>query len=371
MWDALRQDITFRRADCCGGSRGFAAVAILALALGIGANTAIFSVVDAVSGARCRTRVLTRSSRSAKRGPREGRVNGPVAPADFFDWRRDSRRSPRWPPTWKPPCTSPAAASPNGCAGFSVSAGFLSARWHSPAARPRLPPRRKVDGRVVLVHDIALAPAVRRRSLDRRPRADVQRNPYEVVGVLPASFWWPTRPDVLVPLALDDHDRTLRAAHFLIVVGRRKPISRSTQAREEMAIIGRRLSAAFPGRENANSHDLGAAAPRGARRRYTHRAARAARRRRVSYCSSPVRNVATLLLARATTRRRNWPFRMAVGGGRVRLIQQMLTESFVLAMREERPMLLAVWSIEGLRGILPAQFSELPGIDRLASMREC
>ncbi len=77
-------------------------------------------------------------------------------------------------------------------------------------------------------------------------------------------------------------------------------------------------------------------------------------------------NVATLLLARATTRQKELAIRMAVGGGRVRLIQQMLTESLVLAMAGGTVgLLLAVWSIEGLRGILPAQFSELPGIDQL------
>ena len=43
---------------------------------------------------------------------------------------------------------------------------------------------------------------------------------FEIVGVLPAQFWWPTHPDVVVPLALDDHDRTLRAAHFLEAIGR-------------------------------------------------------------------------------------------------------------------------------------------------------
>src|SRR5262249_60952592 len=48
-------------------------------------------------------------------------------------------------------------------------------------------------------------------------------HPFEIVGVLPAAFWWPTHPGVVVPLALDDEDRALRAAHFLNVVGRLPP----------------------------------------------------------------------------------------------------------------------------------------------------
>ena len=52
------------------------------------------------------------------------------------------------------------------------------------------------------------------------------------------AFWWPTRPDVVVPLALDDHDRTLRAAHFLDVVGRLRDGVSPAQAREDLRIIG-------------------------------------------------------------------------------------------------------------------------------------
>src|SRR4029453_13707037 len=77
-------------------------------------------------------------------------------------------------------------------------------------------------------------------------------------------------------------------------------------------------------------------------------------------------NVATLLLARATTRQKELAIRMAVGGARMRLVQQMLTESLVLALVGGGVgLLLAAWSMAGLRRILPAQFAALPGIDQL------
>ena len=90
MWDALRQDIAFG-ARMLRRQPGFTAVAVLALALGIGANTAIFSVVDAVLWRPLPYPRADRVMSLAEQRPRESRWFGPVAPADFFDWRRDNR----------------------------------------------------------------------------------------------------------------------------------------------------------------------------------------------------------------------------------------------------------------------------------------
>src|SRR5258708_20119640 len=90
MWDCLRHDIAFglrmlRRQP------GFAAVAIFALALGIGASTAIFSIVDAVLWRPLPYARADRVMALAEQRPREGRWFGPVAPADYFDWQRENR----------------------------------------------------------------------------------------------------------------------------------------------------------------------------------------------------------------------------------------------------------------------------------------
>src|SRR5262245_43815962 len=89
MWDRVRQDVAFG-VRMLRRQPGFTAVAVLALALGIGADTAIFSVVDAVLWRPLPFPHADEIVALGEARPREGRVKGPVAPADFYDWRRDS-----------------------------------------------------------------------------------------------------------------------------------------------------------------------------------------------------------------------------------------------------------------------------------------
>ena len=86
MWDGLRQDIVFG-VRMLRRQPGFTAVAIFALALGIGATTAIFSVVDAVLWRPLPYPHADRVMSLAEQRPRESRWFGAVAPADYFDWQ--------------------------------------------------------------------------------------------------------------------------------------------------------------------------------------------------------------------------------------------------------------------------------------------
>ncbi len=204
MWDAIRQDVAFglrmlRRQP------GFTAVAVLALALGIGANTAIFSVVDAVLW---RPLPFARGDEVVALGearPREGRINGPVAPADYFDWRRDSQSFAAMAAYNETALNLTGSGEPERLRGLAVSPGFLAALGVGPAFGRDFAEEEETFGRhrVVLLTDALW----RRRfgadgSIVGRT-VTFDGNPYEVVGVLPARFWWPTKPDLLVPLALD------------------------------------------------------------------------------------------------------------------------------------------------------------------------
>jgi putative ABC transport system permease protein len=366
MWDSLRQDIGFGVRMLCR-QPGFTCVAILALALGIGASTAIFSIVDAVLWRPLPYPRADRVVALAEQRPRESRWFGPVAPADYFDWQRDNRSFSAMAASME---TSASGAynltgigEPERVRPLEVTPAFLSVIGVLPALGRDFRADEDVEGRhrVVLLTDtlwrlrFGADPSVVGRTIA------FDGNTFEIIGVLPSQFWWSTRPDVVVPLALSDHDRTLRGAHFLDVFGRLRDDVTPQQAREDLRLIGARLSQAYP-EENANHAPnlrplrddlvgdvrpallvlLGAVA-----------------------CVMLIAcaNVATLLLARAASRQRELSVRRAVGATRGRVVEQMLTESLVIAFAGgSAGLLVAAWSLAAFRTIVPAQFAELPGI---------
>jgi putative ABC transport system permease protein len=188
--------------------------------------------------------------------------------------------------------------------------------------------------------------------------------PYEVIGILPARFWWPTRNDVLVPLSLDDHDRTLRGAHFLDIIGRLRSGVTESEAREELNVIGARLAQTYP--EDNKYHGPSIRPFRDALVGETQAALLVLLGAVGCVLLIACANVATLFLARAAGRQKELTVRRAVGATRTRLVRQMLTESLVISLvGGGAGVLLAAWSLAALRGLMPAQFSELPGVEHI------
>jgi putative ABC transport system permease protein len=364
--DVLAQDLTFG-ARMLRREPGFTAVALVALALGIGANTTIFSIVDA---ALWRPLPFPRADRImslTEQRPRESRWFGPVAPADFFDWRRDSRSFSAMAAIMIPGPSSAynltGGGEPERIRPLKVSPAFLGVIGVAPALGRDFTSEEEIDGRerVVLLSDdlwrrrFGADPSIVGRTIA------FDGNPFEVIGVLPARFWWPTRPDVVVPLALDDHDRTLRAAHFLEAVGRLRDGVSQERAREELRLIGDRLSRNYPA-ENANH------APN---LRPLRDALVGDVRPALVILFGAVgfvmliacANVATVLLARAAGRQKELAVRRAVGATRGRVVQQMLTESVLVALiGGAAGLLVAWWGLAVVRAILPARFMAVPGI---------
>jgi predicted permease len=366
MWDALAQDVSFG-VRLLRRQPGFTFVAVVALALGIGANTAIFSIVDAVLWRPLPYWRADRVMSLAEQRPRESRWFGPVAPADYFDWQRENRSFVAM--------AAYAIGSPSGALNLTgtgepervrplqASPAFLSVIGVAPALGRDFRAEEETFGRhrVVLLSD-----ALWRRRFGADPSVvgrtvAFDGNAFEVVGVLPSHFWWPTHPDVVVPLALDDHDRTLRAAHFLQVVARLRDGVSPAQAREDLRLIGARLAQAYPA-ENAfhapNLQPLRDAFVGDVRQ------ALLVLLGAVGFVTLiACANVATLLLARAAGRQKELSVRRALGATRSRVARQMLTESLVVAVAGGTAgVLVAAWALAAFRGIVPAQFAGLPGM---------
>ncbi len=360
--DSVRQDVAFS-VRLLWRHPGLTAVAVLTLALGIGANTAIFSVVDAVLWRPLPFSDAQSIMSLSERRPREGMQHGPVSPADFFDWRREASSFSDM-SAYRPVTVNlTGAAEPQRIGGLLVTNGFLRVLAMQPAIGRDFRAEEDTDGRnrVVLLSDGLWRRAfgADRSTIGRRVLLDGE--PYEVAGVLPAAFWWPGEPEFLAPLALSGHDRGLRGAHFLSVVGRLKPGVPEARAREELAIVGDRLSLRFP---VENDDHLPAMRPiRTALVGDTRTALLVLFGAVALVLLIACGNVAMLLLARALGRQKELSVRFAMGASRGRIVGQLLIESLVLsAAGGAAGLLLGHWSLTALLALLPARFEELPGL---------
>src|SRR5579872_982422 len=333
-----------------GRNLSFTIVAVLALALGIGANTAIFSVVNAVLLKPLPypnpDKLVTVWGQFVGIGIPDNRNN--ISPPEFIDIQRMNN------------CFTDVAAiatsnlnltgtgQPERLAGAIVSPSLFSILGvNAQVGRVFLPEESKVgnDKVILLGHGLW----VRRFASDSRivgTKIGINGEPYMVVGVLPAGFQYPQDVDVWTPLAFTPDQLTpnFRGSHGLVVVGRIKPELSGEQVRFDLASLTQRII-----EQN---------------RQYPYT------RFSFAVLSVPLiedyvggiqtalwilmaavavvlliacANVANLLLVRASAREREIAIRTAIGAGKGRLVRQLLTESVILSL------------IGGLTGLLLAR----------------
>jgi putative ABC transport system permease protein len=344
---------------------GFTLIAVLTLSLGIGANTAIFSIVNAVLLRPFPYRApeqLVRMGESSS-GNR-GATN--LSYPNFADWRDDrkvfeSTSAVRANENYN----LTGAGEPERLSGRLVSAGFLSALGFKPLlGRDFLEEddRPGANGTVILSYGL----------WNRRFAADqgiigkqitLNNTAYTVVGVTPQNFQFGLDADVTIPIRLtEDRFKTRGADPGIGAFARLKPNVSLQQAETELNLIYARLEQQYP---ESNTGLRVFLTP-------LHESFVGSVRQPLLILLGSVSlvlliacaNVANLLLVRSSTRRREISVRVALGASRERIIRQLLTESFLLAV------------IGGVLGILLAHWGtsfityQLPeGIPRLAETR--
>jgi putative ABC transport system permease protein len=356
----------------------FTLLAVVALTLGIGANTAIFTIVNGVLLRPLPYEAPDRLVMVWSTNPVEHRDRDVVAPLDFVDFRSASSSFDSLHATYSFVVRT-GLDLPSGAEQITVAAvtpGMFEMLGRAPATG-RLFTADEISTAVVLSHGFW------QRRLGGAPDAigrvlSIQNRPRTVVGIMPAGFVFPyktmlgpsgftrsTDVDAWMPLGLVNEDTRVtglasltRSARFLSVVGRLKPGVGVAQADAEIRAIGARLSATYP---DSNRVVGAVVVP-------LHEQAVGAMRPALGLLLGGVGfvllmacvNLANMLLARSSTRQREMAIRAALGAGRGRLLRQSLVETLLLSCAGGVLAVVAVqWSIGALLAIAPGDMPRL------------
>ena len=312
---------------------GFTSIAVITLALGIGANTTIFSTVDALLlhpfsfPNQDRLVVVWEQNKAV------GVQRGSVAPGNFTEWRDQNQVCEQLIAIQQKAFDVSDGSRPERFPGYGVTAGFFDALGVKAARGRTFLPEDSQPGReqvVVLKHSFWQQHFGGDASIVGKS-ISLNQKQFTVVGVMPADFNYPYNSgEMWTPLIFTPEEQLARGDHYLRVIGLLKPGVSIEQAQSDMRSIAQRAQQQFPetnaGRD-ASVVTLTDDAVRGARTGVPILMGAV-----VFVLLIACANVANLLLVRAASRQREIAVRLALGSSRSRLIRQALTESALIGL---------------------------------------
>jgi putative ABC transport system permease protein len=355
LWQDLRFAVRMLRK-----SPGFTAVTVLTLALGIGANTAIFSVVNTVLLRPMPYKDADRLVTVWGENKPKGYDLDLVSSLDYADWKAQSHSFESMGAATDAMYTLTGAGEPAAVIGYCFSAHFFGVLGVPALVGRTFALDEEQPGKdhvVVLSHRLWMTRFGGDRAIVGR-NVMLDGKPYTVIGVMPARFQYPQRTELWTPLEFHPDYAKDRGIRWLRVMARLKPGTTIEQAEVEMKTIASRLEQKYP----SSNKDQGVRLV--SLRQLTSGDARPALL--VLMCCVGLvlliacSNIGNLLLSRAIQRRRELAVRTALGAGRWRLVRQLLTESVLLSLGGGvLGVAIAYWAANALVAMFPTTVANL------------